>query len=290
MWCANDSRPGLPRCSACPAPLPFGARPAAAGAVAPRTHRMLLPPPPHCTALYCAAGEQRCGGHEARRRQPGRHHRHRLRWGGPASFRVIYICPGAAPFVTCCLQRQRGDTGEAHVRRRLPSPLALARCAPFSVLPRPVPCLLPSSHLLSSSLPAAPHDLAAYLSLLKTDGCLVLVGLPPEPLTVPAFALTARESHARAFTPACTALMHSSAIHACPVLGTCSTAQAASLEPPREPPRAPHPAALLSLSLRCRRPPRGGGLRHRQHPGDAGGVAEGREFRVVERRADGQRL
>lgn len=40
---------------------------------------------------------------------------------------------------------------------------------------------------------AAQHDLAPYLSLLRTDGRLVLVGLPPEPLEVPAFALTASE-------------------------------------------------------------------------------------------------
>jgi hypothetical protein len=41
--------------------------------------------------------------------------------------------------------------------------------------------------------PAAPHPLAPYLSLMRTDGRLVMVGLPPKPLEVPAFALTARE-------------------------------------------------------------------------------------------------
>ncbi|EFN56723.1 hypothetical protein CHLNCDRAFT_22031, partial [Chlorella variabilis] len=39
---------------------------------------------------------------------------------------------------------------------------------------------------------SAKHDLLPYLSLLATDGKLVLVGLPPESLEVPAFALTSR--------------------------------------------------------------------------------------------------
>ena len=36
---------------------------------------------------------------------------------------------------------------------------------------------------------SAPHDVAGYLELLKTDGTLTLVGAPDEPLSVPAFAL-----------------------------------------------------------------------------------------------------
>jgi alcohol dehydrogenase (NADP+) len=36
---------------------------------------------------------------------------------------------------------------------------------------------------------SAPHDVAGYLKLLKTDGTLTLVGAPDEPLSVPAFAL-----------------------------------------------------------------------------------------------------
>lgn len=71
--------------------------------------------------------------------------------------------------------------------------------------------LAPSLHLLKTPCPAplvctpaAQHDLVAYLSLLKTDGRLVLVGLPPEPLAVPAFALTSREPHGPAiWDPAC---------------------------------------------------------------------------------------
>jgi uncharacterized zinc-type alcohol dehydrogenase-like protein len=38
---------------------------------------------------------------------------------------------------------------------------------------------------------SAPHDVNILLSLLKRDGHLVLVGLPPEPLPVGAFALIA---------------------------------------------------------------------------------------------------
>jgi uncharacterized zinc-type alcohol dehydrogenase-like protein len=42
---------------------------------------------------------------------------------------------------------------------------------------------------------SAPHDVNILLSLLKRDGHLVLVGLPPEPLPVAAFALiTGRRS------------------------------------------------------------------------------------------------
>ena len=36
---------------------------------------------------------------------------------------------------------------------------------------------------------SAPHDLNAYLSLLKRDGNLVLVGASPDPLSVDAFSL-----------------------------------------------------------------------------------------------------
>ena len=36
---------------------------------------------------------------------------------------------------------------------------------------------------------SAPHDLDAYLSLLKRDGTMVLVGAPPDPLEVDAFSL-----------------------------------------------------------------------------------------------------
>ncbi|PRW50837.1 putative mannitol dehydrogenase [Chlorella sorokiniana] len=39
---------------------------------------------------------------------------------------------------------------------------------------------------------SAKHDLASYLSLLKTDGALVMVGLSPDPLEVLAFSLTSR--------------------------------------------------------------------------------------------------
>lgn len=40
---------------------------------------------------------------------------------------------------------------------------------------------------------AAPHELAPYLSLLATDGRLVMVGLSPEPLPLAPFAVAARE-------------------------------------------------------------------------------------------------
>ncbi len=36
---------------------------------------------------------------------------------------------------------------------------------------------------------SAPHDLTAYLNLLKRDGTLTLVGAPPDPASIPAFTL-----------------------------------------------------------------------------------------------------
>jgi uncharacterized zinc-type alcohol dehydrogenase-like protein len=39
---------------------------------------------------------------------------------------------------------------------------------------------------------AAQHDLDAYLSLLKRDGTLTLVGAPPDPLPVDSFSLITR--------------------------------------------------------------------------------------------------
>ena len=39
---------------------------------------------------------------------------------------------------------------------------------------------------------SAPHDLEKYLGTLKTDGTLIIVGLPPEPMAVPAFSLVPR--------------------------------------------------------------------------------------------------
>ena len=36
---------------------------------------------------------------------------------------------------------------------------------------------------------SAPHDVKLYLSLLKTDGTLIMVGIPPVPSEVPAFSL-----------------------------------------------------------------------------------------------------
>ena len=39
---------------------------------------------------------------------------------------------------------------------------------------------------------SAPHDLEKYLETLKTDGTLIIVGLPPEPMPVPAFSLVPR--------------------------------------------------------------------------------------------------
>ena len=38
---------------------------------------------------------------------------------------------------------------------------------------------------------SAPHDCAAYLETLKTDGVMVLVGIPTTPLSVPAFSVVA---------------------------------------------------------------------------------------------------
>ena len=42
---------------------------------------------------------------------------------------------------------------------------------------------------------SAPHDINAYLSLLKLDGSLVLVGIPPEALPLGAFMLIAPRRH-----------------------------------------------------------------------------------------------
>ena len=39
---------------------------------------------------------------------------------------------------------------------------------------------------------SAPHDYEAYLNTLRTDGVLICVGLPPEPMGVPAFSLVPR--------------------------------------------------------------------------------------------------
>ena len=39
---------------------------------------------------------------------------------------------------------------------------------------------------------SAPHDYAAYLETLKTDGVMVCVGVPIEPLSVPLFSVIAR--------------------------------------------------------------------------------------------------
>jgi uncharacterized zinc-type alcohol dehydrogenase-like protein len=39
---------------------------------------------------------------------------------------------------------------------------------------------------------SAPHDYEAYLNTLKTDGVLICVGLPPEPMPIPAFSLVPR--------------------------------------------------------------------------------------------------
>lgn len=73
------------------------------------------------------------------------------------------------------------------------SACAVARSVP-SALPIPCsPCLHSTIPAPALFWPAAKHDLLPYLSLLATDGKLVLVGLPPESLEVPAFALTSRE-------------------------------------------------------------------------------------------------
>lgn len=133
---------------------------------------------PSCTLrsdpLRTIAGQQRRGGHGGRCGHAGRHHRHGL---GSASARLrMHACMHAAP----CL----GASCSARPPSRSMQPAPT--CCDLSLLG---PCRFPSL-----PPPAAPHDLAAYLSLLKTDGRLVLVGLPPEPLSVPPFALTARES------------------------------------------------------------------------------------------------
>jgi uncharacterized zinc-type alcohol dehydrogenase-like protein len=39
---------------------------------------------------------------------------------------------------------------------------------------------------------SAPHDVNKYLETLKTDGTLIIVGLPPEPIAVPAHSLVSR--------------------------------------------------------------------------------------------------
>ncbi len=39
---------------------------------------------------------------------------------------------------------------------------------------------------------SAPHDLEKYLETLKTNGTLIIVGLPPEPIPLPAFSLVPR--------------------------------------------------------------------------------------------------
>jgi uncharacterized zinc-type alcohol dehydrogenase-like protein len=41
---------------------------------------------------------------------------------------------------------------------------------------------------------SAPHDIAAYLNLLKRDGVLCMVGAPDEPLSVPVFSLLGRRA------------------------------------------------------------------------------------------------
>jgi uncharacterized zinc-type alcohol dehydrogenase-like protein len=41
---------------------------------------------------------------------------------------------------------------------------------------------------------SAPHDVSAYLSLLKRDGTLTLVGVPEAPLAVPAFSLLSKRA------------------------------------------------------------------------------------------------
>ena len=39
---------------------------------------------------------------------------------------------------------------------------------------------------------SAPHDFEKYLDTVKTDGTFILVGLPAEPLSIPAFSLVPR--------------------------------------------------------------------------------------------------
>jgi alcohol dehydrogenase (NADP+) len=41
---------------------------------------------------------------------------------------------------------------------------------------------------------SAPHDMAAYLDLLKVDGTMTLVGVPDAPLSIPPFSLVARRA------------------------------------------------------------------------------------------------
>ena len=47
-----------------------------------------------------------------------------------------------------------------------------------------------ASHLIIDTVFAA-HDYAAYLDTLKTDGVMVCVGVPAQPMSVPAFSLIA---------------------------------------------------------------------------------------------------
>lgn len=81
---------------------------------------------------------------------------------------------------------------------RMPKRLELAGCRidVGAALPTQLVCMPPTPpHLAlpAARCGAAQHDLMTYLSLLKTDGRLVMVGLSPEPLEVPAFALTSRK-------------------------------------------------------------------------------------------------
>lgn len=80
--------------------------------------------------------------------------------------------------------------GRAHLPRAPACAATSHSLAParLGVLPSTIP-----SRTRPSYRAAAPHDLAAYLALLRTDGRLVMVGLPPDPLALPAFAVTARE-------------------------------------------------------------------------------------------------
>lgn len=50
-----------------------------------------------------------------------------------------------------------------------------------------------TSYIVASAIPiSAAHDFEKYLSTLKTDGALILVGLPPQPMSIPAFSLVPR--------------------------------------------------------------------------------------------------
>lgn len=73
-------------------------------------------------------------------------------------------------------------------RSMLCSNTALVHCHSFSPFTSLPPAPPPPTHTH-----AAPHDLGPYLSLLRTDGKLVLVGLPPDPLQVAAGYLISRE-------------------------------------------------------------------------------------------------